>query len=82
MAKGMGFKAAAMSAGKGNFDTHTGLTIDKAKQDDGSWLVRIYSAHEMERAKALYSGADETAAQREYAKWVKHYEERAKVESA
>ncbi len=65
-----------------SFETHTKppLVVDKSKQEDGSWLVRIYSPDEMERAKTLYLGDDETAAQREYAKWKKHYEERAEVE--
>ena len=60
--------------------THTGLTITKAKAADGSWLVKIASPHEPERAKVLYMGMDERAAQREYARWKSHYEERQKVE--
>ncbi len=65
-----------------SFETHTGLTIDKYKMGDGQWLVQIFSPHEMTRAKTLYLGNDETAAQREYAKWKKHYEERAEVEKS
>ncbi len=65
-----------------SFETHTGLIINKEKTEDGGWLVRIYSIHEMERAKTLYSGPSEVDAQREYAKWKKHYEERAEVEKS
>ncbi len=65
-----------------SFQTHTGLSLDKYKDEDGIWRVRLSSSHEMERAKFLYSGGDETAAQREYAKWVKHYEVRAEVEKS
>ncbi len=63
------------------YDTHTNLRIAKTKADDGTWLVRIFATDEMTRAKTLYSGPDETAAQREYAKWVNHYKQRAKDES-
>ncbi len=65
-----------------SFETHTGLVLNKYKRDDEKWTVRIYSDHEMTRAKTLYLGDDETAAQREYAKWKKHYEERAEVEKS
>lgn len=58
------------------FSTHTGLVIEN---EDG--IVRIYSPHEMERAKVLFEG-DEVGCQREYDKWVSHYTERAKVEVA
>ena len=64
------------------FTTHTGLVLQKSKRDDEKWTVRLYSDHEMERAKTLYLGDDETAAQREYAKWKKHYEDRAEVEKS
>ena len=63
-----------------SWKTHTGLVLDKSKQNDGSWIVTIMSPPEPERKKTLYLGTDETAAQREYAKWKRHYEARAEVE--
>jgi hypothetical protein len=64
-----------------SFETHTGLVLRKDKRPvDSQWIVTIMAPHEPERLKTLYLGDDETAAQREYAKWKKHYEERAEVE--